>query len=577
VVFATLRDPARNDGRWRRRVFAELSRLTLYTWDGAVSALERGATSADLCIAGNTTEPQARLLQDLLRHATAAQTGAPADVDARADRLLIEERLNPETGTGNGRRTAHRQLLTLLPGDERAQALRDPVTDAWFCRVRWRAEDALRERYCFVLDCGNTRVHDACAFRANLVDVAHGRPRVTTFVPQGTPLEGEQGDGTLVARHRAEWAPLWRPLGADRVPAGAEAWLPRDPSIGPLAWRDTPPGGEAPPRSTLVVEFSGFNAPWSERIDLVESEGDEEHFIVECDEGQDARLRFGDGVNGAPLPAGAVLTCRYQSGQGEAGNVGCDTLRQCSVPGVTVWNPFDVRNGREPEARESIVRRAPEAFRLRQRRAVTLADYAAAAQRIEGVAQARARYAWCGSWRAVQVVVDPVGGGEPGAALVARLEAALDALRLIGDDVEIRAPAYVPLDIKLVLCAHPGYWVEDLRFELEAAFSDAFAPDGRAGFFHPDAWSFGQPLHASRLIGRALAVQGVERVLRVSMRRFNPGAGGGLVTVEVAPDALPEALVEVLPIGPFEILVVANDPDRLERGRIAFDIRGGRR
>jgi hypothetical protein len=173
--------------------------------------------------------------------------------------------------------------------------------------------------------------------------------------------------------------------------------------------------------------------------------------------------------------------------------------------------------------------------------------------------------------------VDPVGGGEPGAALVARLEAALDALRLIGDDVEIRAPAYVPLDVKLVLCAHPGYWVEDLRFELEAAFSDAFAPDGRAGLFHPDAWSFGQPLHASRLIGRALAVQGVERVLRVSMRRFNPGAGGGLVTVEVAPDALPESLVEVLPIGPFEILVVANDPDRLERGRIAFDIRGGRR
>ena len=30
-------------------------------------------------------------------------------------------------------------------------------------------------------------------------------------------------------------------------------------------------------------------------------------------------------------------------------------------------------------------------------------------------------------------------------------------------------------------------------------------------------------------------------------------------------------------IGPFEILVVANDPDRLAQGRIAFDIRGGRR
>ncbi|NML16832.1 putative baseplate assembly protein [Azohydromonas caseinilytica] len=573
VVFATLRGP----GRWRRLVFPGLNRLTLYTWDDTVSALERGATSADLCIDGDTSEAQARLLQDLLRNATAAQTGAPEDVDAAVERLLIEERLNPETGTANGRRTQQRQPLTLLPGEERATAMEDPVRGRWFCRVRWRAEDALRERYCFVLDCDDTLVRDATVFCANLMDVAHGRPRVTTFVPEGQALEGDGGDTGLVARHGAHWSALRRPLGAGWVDAGAEAWLPRDPSIEPLAWHDTPPGGEEPPRSTLVVEVSGYAQPWSEHIDLIESDGSGEHFVVECDEAQDARIRFGDGVNGAPLPPGAKLVCRYQSGQGEAGNVGCDTLVSASVPVQRVWNPFDVRNGREPEPRESIVRRAPEAFRLRQRRAVTLDDYAAAARRIEGVAQARARHAWCGSWRAVQVVVDPVGGGEPGADLVARLAAALDALRLIGDDVEIRAPAYVPLDIRLALCAHPGYWVEDLRFALEAEFSDGHTPDGRAGFFHPDAWSFGQPLHASRLIGRALAVPGVERVLRVSMRRFNPGVGGGLVTVELAPDELPEQLDEVLPIGPFEILVVANDPDRLERGRIALDIRGGRR
>jgi hypothetical protein len=66
-------------------------------------------------------------------------------------------------------------------------------------------------------------------------------------------------------------------------------------------------------------------------------------------------------------------------------------------------------------------------------------------------------------------------------------------------------------------------------------------------------------------------------VLRVSMRRFNPGTGGGLVTVQVAAADLPESVRGRLDIGAFEILVVANDPDRLERGRIAFDIRGGRR
>jgi hypothetical protein len=135
----------------------------------------------------------------------------------------------------------------------------------------------------------------------------------------------------------------------------------------------------------------------------------------------------------------------------------------------------------------------------------------------------------------------------------------------------------VPLDIKLVLCAHPAYWIEDLRAELEAEFSDGYTADGRAGLFHPERWSFGQSLYASQLIGRALQVQGVDRVLRVSMRRFNPGTGGGLVTVQVAAADLPESVRGRLDIGAFEILVVANDPDRLERGRIAFDIRGGRR
>jgi len=354
--------------------------------------------------------------------------------------------------------------------------------------------------------------------------------------------------------------------------------LPRDPTIEALAYRPSPFDGSAPPRSTLVVEVTSFGATraWQEQIDLIESDGSQEHFVVETDEMQTSRLRFGDGINGAPLPPDAIVTCRYQSGQGEAGNVGADRLVTSSVDVTAVWNPFDITNGREPEARDDIVRRAPEAYRAVQKRAVTLADYAKAAEGIAGVSHARARYAWCGSWRAAQVVIDPVGGGDLSTELVDRLEAALDALRLIGDDIEIRAAAYAPLDLELVLCASPAYWIEDLRAELEAEFSDGWTADGRPGFFNPDVWTFGQSLHASQVIGRALAVQGLDRVLQLSMRRFNPGAGGGLITVTLSPDDLPIAQVATLPIGPFEILVVANDPDRLERGRITFQIRGGR-
>ena len=207
---------------------------------------------------------------------------------------------------------------------------------------------------------------------------------------------------------------------------------------------------------------------------------------------------------------------------------------------------------------------------------MTLADYAARAEELTGVAHARSRYAWTGSWRTVRVVIDPAGTTVLDPELASTIEAYLDAVRLIGEDIEVRPAQYVPLDIKLTLCAHPRYWPEDLRAVLEMEFSDGYTPDGRRGFFHPDLWTFGQPLHASQIIGRALAVTGVERMLSLSMRRWNPGRGGGLIVVTLTPDQLPASLVEKLEVGPFEIIQVVNDPSRLETGRILFEILGGR-
>ena len=580
VVFATFADRP----RWRRRVFPELNRLRLYGWGGTVTALPKGATSADIVLLidppgpGVLSQARALRLRDLLRGDAVEQQGAPTDVDASVDHLVVAEVLNPDTGTPNGRHLDRRQVLNLVAGTARAEALPDPITGDWFCRVRWADADALAANFCFVADCGGVAKDDVSLFFGNLATIAHGRPHETIFAPVGEravlPV-----NPAVVATDSAEWTLLTRPNGASTVVVGATARLPRDPTIEALSYRPTAYDGSEPPQSALVVHVTvaGSTRSWQEQIDLIESDGSQEHFVVETDEEQVSRLRFGDGINGAPLPPDAIVTCRYQTGQGEAGNVGADRLTASSVDVAAVWNPFDVTNGREPEGRDDIARRAPEAYRAVQKRAVTLADYAKAAEGIAGVSHARARYAWCGSWRAAQVVIDPIGGGDLSVDLVDRLETALDALRLIGDDVEIRAAAYVPLDIELVLCANPAYWIEDLRAELEAEFSDAWTADGRPGLFNPDVWTFGQSLHASKVIGRALAVQGLDRVLQLSMRRFNPGAGGGLVTVTIDPADMPIAQVSMLPIGPFEILVVANDPDRLERGRIVFDIRGGRK
>lgn len=534
-----------------------LNRLALHSWGGSVTALEAGSTSADLALpaplnAGNNAD--AVILRDLLNTASR--------------RLLIQEHVNPHTGTPNGRDPGARQLLQLLGN---AETVFDPmagVAGEWCVRVFWQDTDRLARRYCFITRCDFAPpLENVSLFHGNVLPITHGRPFRTVLRPPGSPLAAADPDN-LLHTDEAYYEP---------TPWGVLAALPH----AQLSYRDTPPGGITPPRTTLEAAVGGFATPWQEQSDLIESQDDNEHFIVETDELRVSRLRFGNDVNGRALPEDAVVTCHYQVGAGVDGNVGADSVvgfDRAANPFLTqVWNPFDATNGREPELPAEIIRRVPEAYRARQLRAVTLEDYAQRAEELPGVAHAHAAYAWTGSWRTVRVAIDPSGGNLLAEPLRRQIATHLDAVRLIGEDLEVRPARYVPLDIFIRVCAHPDYWPEDLRRQLELEFSDGYTPDGRSGLFHPDNWSFGQPLHSSQLIGRALSVQGVGRVLLASIRRLHGLSGPSLTTITAAPGEVPTPVVEKLEVRSFEIIQVANDPSRLETGRLNFEILGGRR
>ncbi len=550
-----------------QRCFRELNELRLYDWGEALTALDIGATSADLALPA-PLDPlslaDAEALRDLFRRE-----------DVR--RLVIEEKLNPQTGTVNGRDPGQRQLLELLDGAAAAEVIEDPLpAPSRYCvRVHWRAADALKRRYCFLSQCDEAVVDAISAFHANLIQASHGRPHHTVFLPPGLPLPV----GTASDLIRLDYG-YWQ-----ATPWGTSCALP----VTPLAYRNTTPGGDHPTVTTLQVGVTHIDASgawseagglqsWAERSDLIESQGDDEHFLVETDERRLSLLRFGDGVNGAALADTAVVVCDYQVGQGASGNVGADSLSGFEelTHLLALRNPFDVGNGRDPEPVAEIIRRVPVAYRARQLRAVTLEDYVRRAEELPEVSHAYARYAWTGSWRTVRVAIDPAGGTELDDTLRRRIQGYLDAVRLIGEDLEIRPARYVPLDIELVVCAAPGYWPEDLAYELAREFSEGYTPRGEPGFFHPDVWSFGQDLYASQIMGRALQVTGIERVVSLSMRRFQPGAGADLI-IYIPPEAVPKAEVERIEVKPWEIVRVANDPSHLEHGRIQFDIQGGRR
>lgn len=513
-----------------------LNRMGLYTWSDSIPALEAGSTTADLRLTLGG-QASANIVQDFIR-------------DGTIPHLLIQEWLNPATGQEAGRDPTRRQLLKLLSGEAGAETMQDPLTGEWLVRVRWQAQDRLNANYCFTVDCPDGNVEDVSLFHGNLVQVDHGRPVETLFNESGTLL-------TNPDEIHFERPERW----------GVICPLPQ----GPLAYKDTPPGGEVPPESTLEVEVEtpGVGVDrWDEVVSLIHSDDSDEqgdHFIVETDEEGQSLIRFGNGINGRELPEGAVVQCRYQIGSSLDGNIGADTLINfdpAAFPQIEeCWNPFDVTSGRAPEPMGEIIRRVPEAYRFRQLRAVTLKDYVDRAEELDEVSRAAARYVWTGSWRGVRIAIDPVGVTELSHAVRKKIASHLDAVRLIGEDLEIRPPRFVPLEIEVSLCVHHDYWPEDIKFILEQEFSEGYTPDGRMAFFHPDLWTFGQELRASQIIGRVQSVKGVDHVIAVTMKRWNKVTPG---------------IENVIEVGINEIIQVRNNPDHMEEGFIFLDVKGGR-
>jgi len=560
-----------------------LNNIGLYTWSDTITTLKAGSTRADLKLYNDfyidgpapllpvTTETEVKEIQKLIR-------------DGIIKCLLIQEHLNPETGLRAGRNPSKRQLLHLISGDEGAEALSDPITGEWFVRVRWEKKDALQRDYCFTVDCPADTpgtavgtVKNISLFHGNLIEVFHGRKEITIFKEPGELLDFTNPSKPLEFHYeRTRWGAICR------LPEVA------------LAYQNTPSGGDDPPISTLGIEVKTASGtdPWNEVPSLIHSDDSAEggdHFIVETDENRRSLIRFGNGKNGMELPDGAIVTGTYQYGDPLEGNVGAGMIVSFDSSTVAVdpadpaapvltlrtcWNPFDITNGIAREPAAEIIRRVPAAYRQRQLRAVTLADYVARAEEIEGVSRAAAKYAWTGSWRTVRVTIDPVGTTELSYKLRKDVESYLNAVRLIGEDLEVRPPIFVPLEIKVKLCAEPDVWFEDIKFILEQEFSDGWTPDGRMGFFHPDLWTFGQKLYASQIIGRALQIRGVEHAVpqKKNLASIDPP-----ISVSIKRWNSPFAPVESLTqLNYNEIIQVQNEPDHMEQGFITFEVKGGR-
>jgi predicted phage baseplate assembly protein len=310
-----------------------------------------------------------------------------------------------------------------------------------------------------------------------------------------------------------------------------------------------------------AIELPG----WRVRHDLLGSGATSRDFVVETGDDGSARLRFGDGVNGTRPDAGTSFTAHYRVGNGSAGNVGSDTITLAAAADArirSVRNPLPAQGGAEPESAPDVRRRAPQAFRT-QERAVTPEDYAAMAMRDPDVQRAVGTPRWTGSWHTVFVTVDRRSGRMVDASFEGGLREALERYRMAGQDLEVDAPRYVALELELQVCVGPDHFRGDVEAALRAVLGSRDLPDGTRGLFHPDHFTFGQPVYLSLVYKAAHGVAGVDSVVVSRFQRQGT-------------DTDEHVDAGVLEVGRLEVARLDDDPNYPERGVLRLVLHGGK-
>ena len=323
--------------------------------------------------------------------------------------------------------------------------------------------------------------------------------------------------------------------------------------------------GEAVPEITLSGTSQASTETWNPRQDLLEDGEADLVFVVEVESDGNATLRFGDSTNGRAPEMGTHFLANYRVGNGTAGNVGADSVT-IVVNGPEILhcrNPLPAIGGVDPETKDQIRRRAPQAF-LTQERAVTMADYANVAEQNPLVDKAVATLRWTGSWYTVFVTVEPQGAGNLAPGLKRALKKSLERYHLAGQDLELENPQYVPLQIGLDVCVDPDYFQSDVQSALMQALGSGISSAGQKGLFYPDNFTFGQTVYLSRVYAAARSVAGV-----VSVRATTFQPQGVAATTQYLD-------VGEIQIGPLQVARLANDPNFPNHGQLSLALEGGK-
>jgi hypothetical protein len=255
--------------------------------------------------------------------------------------------------------------------------------------------------------------------------------------------------------------------------------------------------------STLAITVN--KQAWTEVDNFYGQPPDARVFVTMQDDAGNSTVHFGDGVNGARLPAGSGnVLATYRIGSGAAAPpAGTLTVIANPIPGLrALRNPVAAGGGSDPDPPDMIRTYAPRSV-LTFNRAVSALDFEAIAASVANGSRVRATWAWDSSRHRAAVTIHVAGD----ATTIDEVRAALAEAGDPNRPVNV-VPAQ-PLNIVLVMVAlvSPSVTAAHVKARLTAALTDP-----SHGLFGAARLGIGEPVFDSQIAAACQAVSGVAAI-----------------------------------------------------------------
>ncbi|MEM8993985.1 MAG: hypothetical protein AAGF23_04255 [Acidobacteriota bacterium] len=487
-----------------------MNRLEIYAWRVADYDLAQGATGATL----------------LGDHRGRLEAG---------DVLCFEQVFGDDAERSKDVDLAKRHVVRLC---RPPRAGRDPLDpDRQLTEVEWFADDALP--FDLPVRRHATGHQPLAAARGNLVLADLGR---TTFealeeVPPGEPYRPrltQVGNRHSLVYHLpyALAEALGRPATAvqESVPEAVVPSLALAQLSG-SSWIED---------GSLLDPMDGRR--WTAAPDLMRVGRFDRRFVVETDNDGGVTLRFGDGTFGQRPEPESYFWAFYRVADVKRESIGAGTPAQLVAAGTVSEDqapamppdlevrvqgasfPVGAMGGAAAETNAHARLFAPGAVH-RQERVVTAADFELRARGVDGVRGARAELQWGGSWTLAVLRIQRSGGRVADAAFYERIRIAFEGRLVMGYQLTLRPPVWVPLHIELEVRLETRADQRLAKRRLDAALGNGLTFRGQPAFFHPDAFSFGDDVALDDLVAAVVAVNGVLDVEVRTFRRLSSTTG----------------------------------------------------